>query len=119
MTPEVVPGPTESEAAAPEVVFDVRDLDVYYGTFRAVRDVLILDEVFAVGDLAFREACYRRFLQLHDSGHSMILVSHDDEEIAKFCDRALLLEGGRIVASGTGAEVAEAYRELLGQAAAE
>jgi ABC-type polysaccharide/polyol phosphate transport system ATPase subunit len=87
----------------------------YAVAFRAVREVLILDEVFAVGDFGFRSSCHERFRRLHEQGHSMILVSHDHNEIGRFCDRALLLEGGRIVVSGSGAEVAAAYRELLAQ----
>ncbi len=82
----------------------------YAVAFRAVREVLILDEVFAVGDFGFRQACHQRFRKLHQQGHSMVLVSHDPNEISRFCDRALLLEGGRIVAEGTGPEIAEAYR---------
>ena len=89
----------------------------YAVAFRAVREVLILDEVFAVGDFGFRQACHQRFRQLHEQGHSMVLVSHDPNEISRFCDRALLLEGGRIVAEGTGPEIADAYRALLAGAA--
>jgi ABC-type polysaccharide/polyol phosphate transport system ATPase subunit len=89
----------------------------YAVAFRAVRDVLILDEVFAVGDFGFRQACHQRFRELHARGHSMILVSHDPNEIGRFCDRALLLEGGRIRAVGSGPEIAEAYRALLASSA--
>jgi ABC-type polysaccharide/polyol phosphate transport system ATPase subunit len=88
----------------------------YAVAFRAVRDVLILDEVFAVGDFGFRQACHQRFRRLHEQGHSMILVSHDAEEIRRFCDRALLLEAGRVSLEGTGDEVATAYTELLERA---
>lgn len=85
----------------------------YAVAYHAVREILILDEVFAVGDVAFRQACHQRFRDLHAAGHSSILVSHDHREIRNFCDRALLLEDGCIVREGTGPEIAEAYLELL------
>jgi ABC-type polysaccharide/polyol phosphate transport system ATPase subunit len=85
----------------------------YAVAFRAVRDVLILDEIFAVGDAGFKERCQSRYRDLHRAGHSLLLVSHDPRTIATFCDRALLLEGGRIVTAGPAAEVAESYLSLL------
>ena len=87
----------------------------YAVAFRAVRDVLILDEIFAVGDAGFKERCQERYRDLHRSGHSMLLVSHEPRTIAAFCDRALLLEGGRIVMDGRAAQVADAYVGMLAQ----
>jgi ABC-2 type transport system ATP-binding protein len=87
----------------------------YAVAFRAVRDVLILDEIFAVGDAGFKERCQTRYRDLHRAGHSMLLVSHDPRTIAAFCDRALLLEGGRIVMSGPASAVADRYLSLLTQ----
>ena len=49
----------------------------YAVAFRAVREVLILDEIFAVGDAGFKERCQARYRQMHRAGHSMLLVSHD------------------------------------------
>ena len=85
----------------------------YAVAFRAVRDILILDEIFAVGDAGFKERCQARYLEMHRAGHSMLLVSHEPRTIAAFCDRALLLEGGRIVMSGAAAAVADRYLALL------
>jgi ABC-2 type transport system ATP-binding protein len=85
----------------------------YAVAFRAVREILILDEIFAVGDAGFKERCQTRYRELHRAGHSLLLVSHDPRAIATFCDRAMLLEGGRIVMSGPAAEVAETYLSLL------
>ena len=85
----------------------------YAVAFRAVRDVLILDEVFAVGDAGFKERCQDRYRDLHRAGHSMLLVSHEPRTIAAFCDRALLLENGRIISSGAADVVANRYLELL------
>jgi ABC-type polysaccharide/polyol phosphate transport system ATPase subunit len=85
----------------------------YAVAFRAVRDVLILDEIFAVGDAGFKERCQARYREMHRAGHSMLLVSHDPRTIAAFCDRALLLDGGRIVMAGAADAVAERYLSLL------
>jgi ABC-type polysaccharide/polyol phosphate transport system ATPase subunit len=87
----------------------------YAVAFRAVRDVLILDEIFAVGDAGFKERCQERYRELHRSGRSMLLVSHEPRTIAAFCDRALLLEDGRILTEGRAGQVAEAYLDMLAQ----
>lgn len=85
----------------------------YAVAFRAVREILILDEIFAVGDAGFKERCQSRYRDLHRAGHAMLLVSHEPRTIAAFCERALLLEGGRIVLSGPADAVAEQYMTLL------
>jgi ABC-type polysaccharide/polyol phosphate transport system ATPase subunit len=85
----------------------------YAVAFRAVRDVLILDEIFAVGDAGFKERCQARYREMHRAGHSMLLVSHDPRTVAAFCDRALLLDGGRIVMTGAPDAVAERYVSML------
>jgi ABC-type polysaccharide/polyol phosphate transport system ATPase subunit len=85
----------------------------YAVAFRAVREILILDEVFAVGDAGFKERCQARYREMHRAGHSMLLVSHEPRTIAAFCDRAILLEGGRIVMAGPAADVADRYMALL------
>jgi ABC-type polysaccharide/polyol phosphate transport system ATPase subunit len=90
----------------------------YAVAFRAVREVLILDEVFAVGDAGFKERCQQKYRDLHRAGHSMLLVSHEPRTIAAFCGRALLLEGGEIVLAGPAERVASRYLELLTEEAA-
>jgi ABC-type polysaccharide/polyol phosphate transport system ATPase subunit len=90
----------------------------YAVAFRAVREVLILDEVFAVGDAGFKERCQQRYRDLHRAGHSMLLVSHEPKTIAAFCERALLLEGGEIALAGPAEMVANRYLELLTEDAA-
>jgi ABC-2 type transport system ATP-binding protein len=85
----------------------------YAVAFRAVRDVLILDEIFAVGDAGFKERCQARYREMHRAGHSMLLVSHEPRTIATFCDRALLLENGRIAFAGPADAVADRYMALL------
>jgi ABC-type polysaccharide/polyol phosphate transport system ATPase subunit len=85
----------------------------YAVAFRAVREVLVLDEIFAVGDAGFKERCQGRYRDLHRRGHAVLLVSHEPRTIAAFCDRALLLDGGRIVMDGPAAAVADRYIALL------
>src|SRR5262249_39723907 len=85
----------------------------YSVAFRAVKDILILDEIFSVGDAGFIERCEARYRQLRAAGHTTLMVSHDPRIISTFCDRALLLEGGRIIMEGTGEEVSRAYMHLF------
>jgi ABC-type polysaccharide/polyol phosphate transport system ATPase subunit len=81
----------------------------YAVAFKAVRDILILDEIFAVGDAEFKARCEERYHALRADGYTAVLVSHDARIVSTFCDRALLLEEGRIVMEDTGERVATAY----------
>jgi ABC-type polysaccharide/polyol phosphate transport system ATPase subunit len=81
----------------------------YAVAFRAVREVLVLDEIFAVGDAGFRLKCEERYRQLHQDGHTVALVSHDPRVVSSFCSRAILMDAGRIVFEGSGQEVAARY----------
>jgi ABC-2 type transport system ATP-binding protein len=85
----------------------------YSVAFRAVRGLLILDEVFAVGDAEFTERCYQRYQEIHQVGHTVLLVSHNPNDIMRFCERAILLEGGKIVQEGSGHEIAKSYVQLF------
>ncbi|HYN06463.1 MAG TPA: ABC transporter ATP-binding protein [Vicinamibacterales bacterium] len=85
----------------------------YAVAFAAVRDVLVLDEIFAVGDAGFRAKCEQRYRELHEAGHTIILVSHAPPVIAGFCDRAMLIEGGCVRLEGSGPEIVTAYLRLL------
>jgi ABC-2 type transport system ATP-binding protein len=87
----------------------------YAVAFQAVREVLVLDEIFAVGDAGFRARCEARFLELRARGHTVLLVSHDPRVIGSFCDRALLLDGGRIASEGLARDVADRYVDLFAQ----
>ena len=82
----------------------------YSVAFSAVREVLVLDEIFAVGDAGFREKCERRYRELSAAGHTILMVSHSPSIVAEFCSRALLLDDGHIVQAGGSAEVAQAYQ---------
>ena len=81
----------------------------YAVAFRAVREVLVLDEIFAVGDAGFRAKCEARYRTLHEAGHSVVIVSHDVRVVETYCTRAILMEAGRIVAEGSGTDIAAQY----------
>lgn len=85
----------------------------YAVAFHAVREVLVLDEIFAVGDAAFQARCEARLRALQAEGTTILLVSHSPETVASFCHRGLLLEGGRLVMDDAADRVAEGYRRLL------
>lgn len=78
---------------------------------RAKGDILILDEVLAVGDADFQKKCNDYFESLHGK-QTVILVTHSMENVLKFCDRAVMIEGGKIVSEGSPSKVAKAYEGL-------
>jgi len=75
-------------------------------------DVLLLDEVLAVGDAAFAQKCYDVFYEMRDAGRTVLLVTHDMGAVTRFCNRAMLLERGKIIDFGDPDEVARSYLEL-------
>jgi ABC-type polysaccharide/polyol phosphate transport system ATPase subunit len=77
-------------------------------------DILLIDEVLAVGDAVFQEQCLARIRALRRSGTTAILISHDLAAIELLCDRVMLLEGGRAVESGEPDAVVRTYRQRLG-----
>lgn len=79
---------------------------------RAKGDILILDEVLAVGDAAFQKKCNEYFESLHGK-QTVILVTHSMDNVKKFCDRAIMIENGQIVRDGSPNKVANAYEALF------
>ena len=79
---------------------------------RAKGDILLLDEVL-VGDAAFQQKCNSYFASLKDKKQTVILVTHSMENVRKFCDRALLIEDGKITLDGLANEVADQYLQLF------
>jgi ABC-2 type transport system ATP-binding protein len=75
-------------------------------------DVLLIDEVLAVGDASFQQKCYDEFSRLRRQGNTVVLVTHDMVAAERFCDRALLLERGRSVEVGDPHRVGLRYMEL-------
>lgn len=71
--------------------------------------VLLVDEVLAVGDKAFRAKCYTRIEELLAEGKTLFLVSHNERDLRRFCTRGLYLDGGRLALDGPIDEVLERY----------
>lgn len=74
-------------------------------------DVLLLDEVLAVGDVAFRAKSMKTMQELLDKSGTIVFVSHSLESVEGFCDRVLWLEDGRVMAEGDSVEVVGLYKE--------
>ncbi|MFH1679556.1 MAG: ABC transporter ATP-binding protein [Candidatus Eisenbacteria bacterium] len=77
----------------------------------AIPDIVLIDEVLAVGDEAFRGKCFERLASFVDGGGTILLVSHELETVAKLCHRAVWMEDGLVRMTGPAAEVVAAYRE--------
>lgn len=75
-------------------------------------EILILDEILAVGDAAFQEKCFARIRKFRDSGKTILMVSHSMQQIVAHCDRAVLLDHGAILADGHPEEVAQFYHSM-------
>jgi ABC-type polysaccharide/polyol phosphate transport system ATPase subunit len=75
-------------------------------------DILLIDEVLAVGDASFQQKCFDEFARIRRSGATVVLVTHDMSAVRRFCDRAMLLESGRVVEVGDPDRVGQRYLEL-------
>jgi ABC-type polysaccharide/polyol phosphate transport system ATPase subunit len=75
-------------------------------------DILLIDEVLAVGDAAFQQKCFDEFVRIREAGKTILLVTHDMSAVHRFCDRAMLLERGAVVAVGDPQEIGTRYLEL-------
>ena len=80
---------------------------------RAESDILVLDEVLAVGDEAFQKKCYDYFYSLKRNKKTVVIVTHDMAAVENFCTRAMLIEGGEIIKEGDPRLVAQSYKELF------
>lgn len=80
-------------------------------------DVLLVDEVLAVGDHAFQQKCYARMEELRSKGTSLILVSHNLEAVRRVCDRGLVMYGGQAIFQGTASDAVVAYSDAIREAA--
>jgi ABC-type polysaccharide/polyol phosphate transport system ATPase subunit len=77
-------------------------------------DVLLIDEILAVGDEAFQRKCLRRISERIAGGTTVVLVSHDAAAIERVCERVVVLDGGRVVFDGPTAEGLLHYHRLMG-----
>ena len=76
-------------------------------------DVLLLDEVFAVGDEDFQRKCFAKIAEFKRRGGTIVFVSHDAQAVERLCDRAVLLRLGEVAFDGTTREAIARYRQLL------
>lgn len=75
-------------------------------------DILILDEVLSVGDAKFRKKSEAKIMKMFDEGVTVLFVSHSVAQVERLCNKAILLEKGRIIAQGDVLDVTKIYREL-------
>ncbi len=76
-------------------------------------EILLIDEVLAVGDAAFQQKCFDVFIRMREEGRTIVFVTHDMGAVTRFCHRAMLLERGEIGrASAIRTEIADRYLEL-------
>jgi ABC-2 type transport system ATP-binding protein len=75
-------------------------------------DILVIDEVLAVGDASFQQKCFDEFARIRKQGRTVLLVTHDMGTVHRFCDRAVLLENGRLVEIGDPERVGNRYLEF-------
>jgi len=80
---------------------------------RAESDILVLDEVLAVGDADFQRKCYEYFMSLKNNKRTVVLVTHDMSAVRQYCNRAILIENGEILKAGHVEEVAQEYQKLF------
>ena len=76
-------------------------------------DILIIDEALAVGDIRFQSKCFRRLEELKQRGVSILFVTHSTDSVLKYCDRAVLLNEGEILRTGTPKAVVQQYMEMM------
>ena len=75
-------------------------------------DVLLVDEVLAVGDASFQQKCFEVFQRLKDAGKTIVLVTHDMGLVERFCDRAMLIERGRVLSMGDPHDIGVLYNQV-------
>lgn len=76
-------------------------------------DILLIDEILAVGDVSFQEKCFERLKEIKKSGTTIVIVSHVMAQIEKICDRAIWIEDGRIREEGNPKKVGKHYLEAM------
>ena len=77
--------------------------------------VLLVDEVLAVGDEYFQHKCFAKIAEFRKEGRTIVLVSHDLGAVARLCERAIWLDAGRVAASGSVRDVINAYQRTVGE----
>jgi lipopolysaccharide transport system ATP-binding protein len=83
---------------------------------QADSDILLLDEILAVGDADFQRKCLQMFVDLKRQGKTIVLVSHDLDQVRQFCDHVILFDAGHVVARGDPEQVIARYLDLVSRA---
>lgn len=82
-------------------------------TILAESDILLIDEVLAVGDANFQKKCFEYFKHLKRAGKTVIFVTHDMGAVIEYCDRAILIDNNKLIKRGTSEAIAMAYKKLF------
>lgn len=80
---------------------------------RANADILLVDEVLAVGDAAFQRKCFNYFKELKKNKTTVVFVTHDMNSVREYCDRAIMIEKSQIIASGSADKIATTYTRMF------
>lgn len=89
---------------------------VAFSLATAVRpEILIVDEALAVGDAYFVHKCFKRIRDFRDAGTTLLIVSHDKSAVQSLCDRAVMLDKGRMVADGKPQEILDLYNAMIAE----
>jgi lipopolysaccharide transport system ATP-binding protein len=78
-------------------------------------EILIVDEALAVGDAYFVHKCFKRIREFREAGTTLLIVSHDKSAVQTLCDRAVMIDRGRLVADGTPQEVLDLYNAMIAE----
>jgi lipopolysaccharide transport system ATP-binding protein len=76
-------------------------------------EILLIDEVLAVGDISFQQKCFERIREFKRGGCTVLLVTHDNNQVRKFCDEVIWLQGGELVAQGEAETVVGQYESSM------
>jgi ABC-type polysaccharide/polyol phosphate transport system ATPase subunit len=75
--------------------------------------ILLVDEILAVGDIGFQEKCFERIRRFRESGKTIIMVTHNMDNVQRHCERAILIDHGSILVDGTPDEAISCYTNLM------
>lgn len=76
-------------------------------------DILIVDEALSVGDIFFQTKCFKKFEEFRQKGKTILFVSHDLSSVNKYCNRAILLEKGKLIGDGTPKKIIDLYKKVI------
>ncbi len=75
--------------------------------------ILLVDEILAVGDVGFQEKCFEKLRRFRDSGKTIILVTHNMDNVRRHCERAVVIDHGSILVDGTADEAVTEFNNLM------